>query len=184
MAVLSEHPEGDFGSTGTWRGSRAFNARAPIMETYPIDLDPEQIVRWIVAEQKTAPSAFRVNARRTTEVRDIPSRKEIHLGDEEREDLREMATIATLEIAPSHASDGWLLTVAVEDETGPPVLEGEEKIDLGTFYKEFIRRGRGTSSVSAEVDNAEAKVRLTRLLDTIETNRHAAAPRASKRAGH
>src|SRR3974377_1745921 len=133
VAVLSEHPEGDFGSTGTWRGSRAFNARAPIMETYPIDLDPEQIVRWIVAEQKTAPSAFRVNARRTTEVGDVPSRKEIHLGDEEREDLREMATIATLEIAPSHASDGWLLTVAVEDENGPPVLDGEEKIALGRF---------------------------------------------------
>ena len=26
VAVLSEHPEGDFGSTGTWRGSRAFSS--------------------------------------------------------------------------------------------------------------------------------------------------------------
>ena len=153
------------------------------METYPVDLDPEQLVRWIVAEQKAAPSAFRVSARCTTEVRVIPNRKELHLGDEEREDLREMATIATLEIAPWHSSDGWLLTVAVEDETGPSVVEGGEKIDLGTFYKEFIRRGRGTSNVSAEVDSAEAKARLTRLLDTIETNCHAPKQAGTEASG-
>jgi hypothetical protein len=216
VAVLSEHPEGDFGSTGRADGSRAFSSitslsgkqlehceafaniilragglryrrkhvsvfwRALIMEIYPVDLDPEQLVRWIVAAQEAAPSTFRISARRTMELRDILRRKELRLGDEERDDLRETATIATLEIAPTHASDGWLLTVAVEDETGPPALEGEEKIDLGTFYKEFIRRGRGTSSVNAEVASAEAKMRLTHLLHTIETNRH--APKASKRA--
>ncbi len=70
--------------------------------------------------------------------------------------------------------------MAVEDETGRAVDQGEEKIDLGTFYKEFIRRGRGTSSVSAEVDSPEAKTRLTRLLDAIETNRHAAKPAGTK----
>jgi len=97
------------------------------METYPVELDPEQIVRWLMAEQKAAPSAFRITARRTTEARDVPARRELHLGDEEREDLREIATIATLEIAPIHASDGWLLTVAVEDEAGPPVTRSLQR---------------------------------------------------------
>jgi len=45
-------------------------------------------------------------------VRELPAGKETHFGDEERIDLSEVATIATLEIAPSHASDdGWLLGV-------------------------------------------------------------------------
>src|SRR6516162_3575654 len=49
------------------------------METYPVELDPEQIVRWLMAEQKAAPSAFRITARRTTEARDVPARRELHL---------------------------------------------------------------------------------------------------------
>ena len=77
------------------------------METYPVDLDAGQILRWVMAEQQTAPSTFRIIARRATEVREIPARKELHLGDEEREDLREIATVATLEIAPFHSHDGW-----------------------------------------------------------------------------
>ena len=151
------------------------------METYPVDLDPEQIVRWLMVEQQAAPSAFRIMAKRTTEVRDVPARRELHLGDEEREDLSEIATIATLEIAPIHASDGWLLTVAVEDEAGPPVAEGEEKIDLATFYSKFIRPGRGISNVVAEVESAQAKARMTRLLNAIDRNRHVPAGRQVKR---
>ena len=151
------------------------------METYPVDLDPEQIVRWLMVEQQAAPSTFRITARRTTEVRDVPARRELHMGDEEREDLSEIATIATLEIAPIHASDGWLLTVAVEDEAGPPVAEGEEKIDLATFYSKFIRPGRGISNVVAEVENAQAKARMTRLLHAIDRNRHVPAGRQVKR---
>jgi len=151
------------------------------METYPVDLDPEQIVRWLMVEQQAAPSTFRITARRTTEVRDVPARRELHLGDEEREDLSEIATIATLEIAPIHASDGWLLTVAVEDEAGPPVAEGEEKIDLATFYSKFIRPERGISNVVAEVENAQAKARMTRLLHAIDRNRHVPDGRQVKR---
>jgi hypothetical protein len=150
------------------------------METYPIDIYPEQVVRWIKAEREAAPTTFRVAARRTREVREMPVGSRAHLGDEEREDLSEIATIATLEIAPAHASDGWLLTVIVEDEVGPRVFdasaaaEDEQQIDLGTFYKQFIRPGRGNASVIAEVADAAAKARVTRLLGAIETNRHGA----------
>ena len=121
-----------------------------------------------------------------TEVREIPARREYHLGDEEREDLSEVATIATLEIAPAHAGDGWLLTVTVEDEIGPRVFgegaapEAEQQIDLGTFYSTFIRPERGTANVVAEVDSPSARASVTRLLSSIERNRHAVTFRPSK----
>jgi len=148
------------------------------MRSYPIDVDPEQIVRWLMDEQMAAPARFKILARRAAEVRDIPVRKELHLGDEEREDLTEVDTIATLEIAPAHASDGWLLTVVVEDEAGPrlpdkrPLAEGEEQIDLRTFYNEFVRPGRGLANVAAEAEDEAAEARVEQLVSAIEENRH------------
>jgi len=149
------------------------------METFPVDIDPEQIVRWVMAEHRALPSAFRISAWRATEMREIPNRKEIHLGDQEREDMSEVATIATLEIATFHSHDAWRLIVIVEDEGGPRVpdrsaaADGEEEIDLGTFYEEFIRSGRGSVNVTAEFEDSTAKAHITRLLNRIETNRHA-----------
>jgi len=148
------------------------------MRSYPVDIDPEQVVRWIMEEHQAAPSRFRILARRAAEVRDIPARREFHLGDEEREDLTEVDTIATLEISPAHARDGWLLTVVVEDEAGPrlpdkrPLAEGEEEIDLRTFYNEFIRPGRGIANVAAEAEDNAAEARVQKLISSIEENRH------------
>jgi hypothetical protein len=148
------------------------------MESYPIDVDPAQVVRWLKVEFEAAPSAFRIDARRSREVREIPVRREDHLGDQEREDLSEVASVATLEIAPARASEGWLLRIIVEDEIGPRlsdravVAEGEQRIDLGTFYNEFIRPRRGNAYAVSEVEGPDARVRVARLLDAIETNRH------------
>jgi hypothetical protein len=148
------------------------------MPTFPVDLDPEQLVRWIKAERKIAPDAFRIASRRGTEAKEIPVRKETHLGDEEREDLSEIVTLATLEIAPVHARDGWLLTVVVEDEAGPRIpesgtpAEAEQEIDLETFYREFIRSGRGAATIVAEVDDGEAEARMAALIETIAKDRH------------
>ena len=89
------------------------------MEPFPVDIDPKQIVHWVIAEHRVSPSSLKIVARRTAEVRQIPARADFHLGDEEREDLSEVATVATLEITPAHPSDGWLMTIAVEDEIGP-----------------------------------------------------------------
>jgi hypothetical protein len=154
------------------------------MRTYPVDVDPGQLVRWIIEEHKTAPTHFRISARREAEIREIPTRRELHLGDEEREDLSEVDTIATLEIAPAHSSEGWLLTVVVEDEAGPrlpdrrPLAAGEEQIDLHTFYNEFIRPGRGIANVEAEVADDAAEVHVEQLISSVDENRH--GPRASR----
>ncbi len=148
------------------------------MATYPIDIEPEQIVRWLVAEQTATPSLFRFHARRAVELRDIAPRPEYHLGDEEREDLSEVETVATLEVTPARATDGWSLKVTVEDEAGPRLATGEagiapdQQIDLGTFYHEFIRSGRGIATATAEVQDTSAERHLNQLLDAILVNRH------------
>ena len=152
------------------------------MRTYPLDIDPVQVVRWIMEDHQAAPSRFRILALYTSEVRDIPARRELHLGDKERENLTEVDTIATLEIAPAHAGDGWLLTVEVEDEAGPrlpergPLVEGDGQIDLRTFYDEFIRPGRGIANVVAGVEDDAAEVHLNKLVSSIEKNRHGPNP--------
>jgi hypothetical protein len=146
------------------------------MESYPVDIDPVQVVRWIKAEQERSPSTFRITARRSRQVREIPARPELHLGDEEREDLNEIENVAILEVAPAHAADGWLLRIVVEDEMGPGISTGEmvsaaeQQIDVGAFYHEFIRSGRGSADITAEIEGAEGKVRLAYLLGAIEKN--------------
>lgn len=96
------------------------------METYPVNIDAGQVTRWAKDELEIAPSTLRISARRSREVRDIPLRQEFHFGDQEREDLTEVDTIATLDVAPLHTNEGWLLNVVVEDEAGPHVSPGGE----------------------------------------------------------
>lgn len=152
------------------------------MESIPVDIDAGQIVRWVMKEQAAAPSTFKTVARLTAETREIPPRREFHLGDEEREELSEVAMIGTLEVAPANRSEGWLLTVTVEDEVGPRIAaegvspETERQIDLGTFYSMFIRPDRGLASVVAEVEGSSARAHVTRLLKMIEQDRHAGLP--------
>lgn len=154
------------------------------MQTYPVDIDPEQIIRWLKAEHEASPTAFRITAMRAIE-ETVPPRRETDLDDVDREDLREVATIATLDIAPAHASEGWLLTIVVKDEVGPrlpdkgALIEDEQTIDLVTFDQEFIRSGRGNASVVAEVEGPEAETRMARLLHAIEAGRHNSGPAKS-----
>lgn len=156
------------------------DAKVYKMETYPVDIEAGQLVHWLRVESEAVPSTFRIAARRIRELKEIAG-SEGHLGDDEREDLTEVETIATLEIAPAHANEGWLLSVVVEDELGPRLSNGggqdeptEQVMDLGTFDKEFIRPGRGIVTVVAETRDSVAKEHVTRLVEAIETNRHPA----------
>jgi hypothetical protein len=154
------------------------------METYPIEIEPEQIVDWIMEEIRGAPSEFKVTARRTTERRELPLRKELRLGEEEREDLNEIVTTGMLQIAPIDVADGWRLTVVVEDEFGPRILDdsetGEEgqEMELSAFYDFFIRPRRGNANAFVEAESADANARVARLLKDIEVDRHGGDRRA------
>ena len=143
------------------------------MQTIPIEIDPGQLVHWLEVECAIAPSSFKITGSRLTSTADIPIRRELHLGDSEREDLSEVDSIGTLEITPAYDSGGRKMTVIVEDEVGPRLLDGsagdwpEQAIDLGTF-----RSGRGTANVFAEVQDAAAVDRVQQLISTIEADRH------------
>jgi hypothetical protein len=115
-------------------------------------------------------------------LQDLPLGKEFHLGDEERQELSEVATIATLEVVPANAADGWRLAITVEDEIGPRMLsaeEGERQIDLNSFFGIFIRSGRGNASVSADVTGPAARRRLDHFLSAVESNLHPMSSRLS-----
>lgn len=149
------------------------------MQSYPIDVEPEQLVRWFIAEREGGGSRFEAVAGCVRETRELPVGKEFRLGDEAREDLSETVTVATLKITPFQRSDGWSLSVVVEDDLGPPVSDedretedGGEEIDLDTFYSEFIAPGRGSANVVADVQSPAAKQRLSTLLAEIARDRH------------
>ncbi len=159
-------------------GKRVRPMSSSAVESFPVEIDPAQVVRWLMTERATAGSALTTTVNCLTEVRQIPARGEFHLGDAELEDLSELATVATLEIAPMHEREDWLLTVTVEDEIGPRALSNgidlgaEQQIDLGTFYNKFIRPGRGVASVAARADSPSARMKLNYLLSAIERNQH------------
>ena len=160
--------------------SEGLMSNSTAVESFPVDIDAAQVVRWLMTERAATRTALTTTVRCVTEVRKIPMRSEFHLGDEEREDLSEVATIATLEIAPMHERERWLLTVTVEDEIGPRMpsngfdLGTEHQIDLGTFYNKFIRPGRGIANVVARADSPSARAKLNYLLSAIERDQHVA----------
>jgi len=148
------------------------------MDIYPVDIDPEQVVRWLMVERERGASRFEISARRLNERHRIEPRADGPLGDAEREDLSDEATVARLDVSPTHASEGWRIVVSVEDELLPfdpeedSEEEEEEPIDLDTFYLEFIRPGRGTASITAETEGPAGVAHLGQLLHAIETNSH------------
>lgn len=151
------------------------------MESYPvdIDIDPEQVVRWLMVERQRGGTGLDFSAWRLNQRRPIEPGPEDRFGDEEREDLSDEVTVAQLVITPTHAGAGWRIVVSVEVEL-EPVVPGEnspederEPIDLDSFYLDFIRSGHGTAGVIAEAESTEAEARLDQLLRAIETNAHA-----------
>jgi hypothetical protein len=152
------------------------------VETYPLDVEPEQLVRWFIAERRGAAPKFEVVASCVEEVRDLPLRKEFLIGNEVREDVHSVVRIATLKITPIHRSDGWSVSVVIEDDFGEQAFEDdeareeaeEEEIDVDAFYfyNEFILPGRGSANLVAEVESRAAKQRLSRLLGDIVKDRH------------
>jgi hypothetical protein len=159
------------------------------METFPVDVDPLQVVRWVRAERDIAPEAFIITATRTLEVREGSPGDPALLDDEDREDISEVATTSTLEIAPVHAADGWRLTIVVENEAAPHIpdraeaVEPEQSIDLSAFCSELVRPGSGTTTVFAHAEDAAAKARVTALVTLIEGNYHGYTADTSPEAG-
>ena len=106
------------------------------METFPVDIDPEQIVRWVMAKTSSStrrhsefPHGAPRNAGNPKPERDSPR------GSGTRGHERSRYHSDFVEIAPFHSSDDWRLIVVVEDEAGPLV---PDRMRLRTERKRSI----------------------------------------------
>lgn len=139
------------------------------MKTQILDIDAQQIVRWLLDEERRGTKRFTVVATRSYLVEPLTEAERQGLGEEEAEDLSDVLAIGVLEVR-QQADAGWVLRLRVEDRIGPrsPVeeeefAEEEEQIELEAFEAEFIRPERGIADVSLEVRDAQAEGRFTRL---------------------
>jgi hypothetical protein len=148
------------------------------MESFAVDVDPAQIVQWLLAEEREGRRDYSIYAARSYLREPPPETAECRLGDEEREDIDQVTVIGMLEIAPFAYADGWTLRIRAEDPLGPrtpedePVPLEEEEIDLATLEEEFIRPRRAMIEIEGEARDENAKRRLHRLLHAVETDRH------------
>ena len=148
------------------------------METYPVDIAPEQVVRWLMAEGRLHAFNLLVNATRSFEPGELTGEAGRRLDEEEREEVSEISEVGLLEVMPRQKPHIWTLRIRVEDDIGPrmpedePVPDTEEELDIPTFYEEFIKAGRGLAEVSVEVDSPAAKASFNKVLEAILTDRH------------
>jgi len=148
------------------------------METYPLDIDPEQIVLWLMQEERAGRGKLQLAASRAYETPEVAGRELADLGDQERAELSDVLEVGLLEVTPPPGSARWTLRLRFEDDTASrlpedePVPEGEEEIDLETFYNAFVAPPRGTMEVSVEVESPAAKGAFTKVLNAIRANRH------------
>jgi hypothetical protein len=149
------------------------------VETYPVDLEASQIVRWLIDEQRRGTLQLNVTATRSYVVEAF-ERADLDQIGEDAADLNDVLAIATLEVRPANGKNGWLLRIRVEDRIGPRLPEdedapaGEEEIDLQTFEADFIKPDPDAGEVSLEAENAHAKASFTRLFNHMLRNEHGA----------
>ena len=149
------------------------------METYPVDLEASQIVRWLIDEQRRGTLQFNVTATRSYVVEAF-ERADLDQMGEDAADLNDVLAIATLEVRPANGKNGWVLRIRVEDRIGPRLPEdedapdGEEEIDLQTFEADFIKPDPDAAEVTLEAENAHAKASFTRIFNHMLRNEHGA----------
>jgi hypothetical protein len=148
------------------------------VEPYPVDLEAEQLVHWLLDEEHRHTHDLLVRTTRSYERSALKAAEDQGLDDAEREDLSEITEVGLLEVTPRRYPSLWTLRIRVADDIGPrlpedpPASATEEEIDLSTFYDEFIKKDRGLAEVSAEAGSPAAKASLTKLIEAILADRH------------
>lgn len=147
------------------------------METYPLDIAAEQIVAWLLEEERRERGVFLTTATRAYISEPVPARTK-RLGDAEKEELSDILEVGTLEA--TQPGGGWTLRVRIEDPLGDrlpedePAPEEAEELDLAAFQAEFFSPERGTAFVELDTESDEALKRFHALLAAMRTNWHPA----------
>jgi hypothetical protein len=148
------------------------------VEPIIVDIEPRQIVRWLLDEERIKAFDLLVTATRSYEREELAPGEERQLGEAEAEELSEINEVGLLEVMPRKEPSRWTLRLRVTDDIGPrmpedePVPTEDEEIDLTTFNEEFVVADRGFTEVSAEAQDRAASAELTRLVEAIVENRH------------
>lgn len=148
------------------------------VEPIIVDIEPRQIVRWLLDEERIKAFDLLVTATRSYEREELAPGEERQLGEAEAEELSEINEVGLLEVMPRKEPSRWTLRLRVTDDIGPrmpedePVPTEDEEIDLATFNEEFVVADRGFTEVSAEAQDRAASAELTRLVEAIVENRH------------
>ena len=148
------------------------------METYPLDISAEQIIKWLIDEEREGRHGLQISASRTFLREDISDPSGSGLGEEEREDLTEVIEVGSVEVWPQQKASGWLLRLRIEDALTQRLPEDAssseqaEEIDLTAFEQEFISKGQGTAFVAVDAETPEAWSSFQALLHEMQTNSH------------
>lgn len=145
------------------------------METYPLDIAAEQIVAWLLEEERRKRGTFLTTATRAYVSEAVPAGTK-RLGDAERQDLSDVVEVGTLEASQPGA--GWTLRVRIEEPLGDrlpedePAPEEAEELDLAAFQQEFFRPERGTAFVELDAEDDAALQRFHGLVNAMRSDRH------------
>ena len=90
------------------------------MESYPVDLEASQIVRWLIEEQRRGVLQLNVTAARSYVVEAFEKPDLDQIG-EDVADLNDILAIATLEVRPANGKNGWVLRIRVEVQDRPAI---------------------------------------------------------------
>jgi hypothetical protein len=148
------------------------------VEPIIVDIEPRQIVRWLLDEERIKAFDLLVTATRSYEREELAPGEERQLGEAEAEELSEINEVGLLEVMPRKEPSRWTLRLRVTDDIGPrmpedePVPTEDEEIDLATFNEEFVVADRGFTEVSAEAQDRAASAELTRLVEALLTDRN------------
>lgn len=141
------------------------------MEDYEINLPAEVVVGWVVQAIKQGGSGLLANAWReyVADESFVPEK-----GGYEETDVQEVTAVGSLEVAPEHRPNSWILRVRVEDELGNRIPadadapEGSEGISLDQFWDEFIAPQRGMTSIWLSASAVAEKEAFDHFLTELE----------------
>ncbi len=146
------------------------------MEEYPIDVLPEQIVRWLGDEQRRDPHAFHVSATREfvdTGIKDFEAN-----GVGADTDVDSVTAVGIVEVCPAQEPKGWQLRIRAEDDLGEHIPEDHsveadpEEIDLETFEALFVAPGRAILDATLHAETPAARDRFQALAEAMMSDRH------------
>lgn len=147
------------------------------MPEYPIEIAPEQILKWIKAELAVRPKEFDVRAER--DFKTAGDIDEESVGMDEDMELEAVTSVGLVEVKPAGRSENWILRIRVEDPFGDHVPEGRsvgdtaEEIDLATFEELFLSAGdRASVETVLVADTRKTAARVSGLFQDILTDRH------------